>query len=345
MAHLPFTRPTDFLREREFGRKIEASFDFIRAHFRPLGKCLVYIVLPLLLLQGIAGGLLQARMGGVLHTWQTMMARGGAGNQAESLQRLSNLVSGPEYWVAILGSLFSYTLLILTVYGYVVLRLEKQDPLEPVTVQEVWAVVKRRFAGTLASFFGLVFFVILGALAVGIVIGFATSMLRGNLFMVFLMGFTVYGVISYAMVALSLFFIIQLRERKGFFATIGRCFSLVWGKWWSTFGLIFIMMLLVGVLAIVVLSITTLISSPFAATPEQAQTALGRVMSVVAACLNSVSMMALYPLLFLALAFQYFNLVERKEGQGLHALVGTIGAQPEVAPASHAYQPDDEGEY
>lgn len=345
MAHLPFTRPTDFLREREFGHKIEASFDFIRAHFRPLGKCLMYIVLPLLLLQGIAGGLLQARMGGVFNTWKTMISRGGAGNQAESLQRLSNMINGPEYWVTILGSLVSFTLLILTVYGYLVLRLEKEDPLEPVTVREVWAVVKRRFAGTILSFFGLTIIVILGTLAVGIPMALATAFLRGNPFMLVVIVFTIYALMGYAMVALSLFFIVQLRERKGFFATIGRCFSLVWGKWWSTFGLIFIMSLLVGVLALVVLAITSLISSPFTMTPEQAQSVLGRVMSVVAVSLNSVSTMALYPLLFLALAFQYFNLVERKEGQGLHALVDSIGAQPETALASRSYQPDDEGEY
>jgi hypothetical protein len=163
--------------------------------------------------------------------------------------------------------------------------------------------------------------------------------------MVFVTIFAIYAVMCYAMVALSLFFIVQLRERKGFFATIGRCFSLVWGKWWSTFGLIFIMSLLVGVLALVVVAITSFISSPFTMTPEQGQSVLGRVMSVVAVSLNSVSTMALYPLLFLALAFQYFNLVERKEGQGLHALVDTIGAQPEAVPTSRSYQPEDEGEY
>jgi hypothetical protein len=155
MAHLPFTRPTDFLRERDFGRKIEASFDFVRAHFRPLGQCLLYIVLPLFLVQGIASGLLQSRMGGIFTRWRAVAS--GRQGQGESLRRLSEFVSGPEYWVAILASLFSFTLLMLTVYGYVVLRLEKADPTEPVTVREVWAVVRRRFLGALLSLFGLGF--------------------------------------------------------------------------------------------------------------------------------------------------------------------------------------------
>ncbi|RYU78002.1 hypothetical protein [Hymenobacter persicinus] len=344
MAHLPFTRPSDFMRERDFGRKIEASFDFVRAHFRPLGASLLYIVLPLFLLQGIASGLLQARLGGFLVSWRASMIRGKA-NSAESLQQFSDMMSSPEYWVAVVGSLFSFTLLTLTVYGYLVLRLEKTDPTEPVTVREVWALVRSRFWGALASFFGLALVMIVAVLGMATVLGLLSYLLQGNPALVFFVIFALYIGMAYIMVVLSLFFIVQLRERTGFFATIARCFSLVWGKWWSTFGLIVVMLLLLVMLIVVVYGLTSLISSPFAATPTQSPTALARVLSVVAACLNSVAMLALYPLLFLALAFQYFNLVERKEGHGLYALVDSIGGQPESAATPQSFRPEDEGEY
>jgi hypothetical protein len=345
MAHLPFTRPTDFLRERDFGRKIEASFDFVRAHFRSLGQCLLYIVLPLFLVQGIASGLLQARMGGFFSSWRTVVA-GGRHDQGESMRRLTELVSGPEYWITILASLFSFTLLMLTVYGYVVLRLEKADPTEPVTVQEVWAVVRRRFLGALLSLFGLGFGLLVATFGVGMVVALTSAVLmRSNPALVFLFIFLIYVVMAYIMVVLSLFFIVQMRERKGFFATIGRCFTLVWGKWWSTFGLIMIMSVLILMLMLIVLGITSLISNPFMAEPVQSPTVLTRLLAVVATCLNSVASLALYPLLFLAVAFQYFNLVERREGHGLHALVDSIGAQPASVGLSREYRPEDEGEY
>jgi hypothetical protein len=60
-----------------------------------------------------------------------------------------------------------------------------------------------------------------------------------------------------------------------------------------------------------------------------------------------MALIMLYPLLFLALAFQYFNLVERKEGEGLRTLVNRIG-QPAVATQPYAadrYRADEEGEY
>ncbi|TGE22352.1 hypothetical protein E5K00_19105 [Hymenobacter aquaticus] len=343
MNQLTYTRASDFLRERDFGRKIEASFEFVRAHFRPLGRCLLYIVLPIMLIQGIASGLLQSRLGGVLQVWSNLLKSGGRG-QLESMQLASDLIKGPEYWVTIAASLCSFTLLILTVYGYVVLRLEKADPAESVTVPEVWAVVRQRFVGALLSFFGLAFLLFAVVIALALAGSLLVVLITKNPGLIVLLILAMYGAMGYAAVVLSLFFIVQIRERTGFFATIGRCFSLVWGKWWSTFGLILVMSLLIMMLVVVVFGLTSLISNPFAgATARPDAGSLGAVLPIVASCLNSVAVLALYPLLFLALAFQYFNLVERKEGQGLYSLVDAIGAQPQPAP--RRYQPDDEGEY
>jgi hypothetical protein len=169
--------------------------------------------------------------------------------------------------------------------------------------------------------------------------------MRSSPALVFVFIFLIYAVMGYIMVVLSLFFIVQMRERTGFFATIGRCFTLVWGKWWSTFGLIVVMSLLLLMLILVVFGITSLINNPFAAEPLQSPSVLTRLLAVVATCLQSVASLALYPLLFLALAFQYFNLVERREGHGLHALVDSIGAQPEPFSQPRSFQPEDEGEY
>ncbi|MCB2378229.1 hypothetical protein LGH70_11580 [Hymenobacter sp. BT635] len=344
MKHLSFTHASDFLRERDFGRKIEASFDFVRAHFRPLGRCLLYIVLPLMLIRGIAGGLLQARLGGIFTSWRRVISPG-QGNQAEALRVMSDLLSGPEYWVTIVAALCSFTLMILTVYSYVVLRLEKEDPAEPVTVAEVWAIVRQRFLGALLSFFGLGLLTMLAVLVMAIVAALLGAVLLKSPVIIALLIFVVYGAMGYAMVVLSLFFIVQIRERTGFFATISRCFSLVWGKWWSTFGLIFVMALLIMMLGLVVFGITSLISSPMLLTNQSSTSALSNLLSIVTSCLNSVAMLALYPFLYLALAFQYFNLVERKEGQGLYSLVDSIGTQPAAVAAPRSYQPDDEGEY
>ncbi|GAA4375103.1 hypothetical protein [Hymenobacter koreensis] len=340
MRHLPFTHPSHFLKERDFGQKIEASFDFVRAHFRPLGRALLYIVLPAMLISGILSGLMQAQLMGMLVGWQEMAK---SGNSAAVLSTMSDFFSQPEYWGAVIGGLISFVLLTLTVYGYLVLRLEKETS-EEVTVREVWQLVRQRFGGAILAFLGLGLVFVVGMMGLGLVLGILMSIMR-NFVTVILFVVGLYGSIFYFAVTLSLFFIIWMRERQGFFASLRRCFQLIWGKWWSTFGLLFVMGLLLMVVLILVSAVVSLIGLPFISAEIGGDTPpINRVISVVSSCIQSVVALGLYPLLLLAPAFQYFNLVERKEQEGTYLLVDAIG-QPATPVAPRAVRPDEEGEY
>jgi hypothetical protein len=66
--------------------------------------------------------------------------------------------------------------------------------------------------------------------------------------------------------------------------------------------------------------------------------------AIVSSGLGSLLNLLIYPPLLIALAFQYFNLVERHDGVGLHNMVHQLGQTP-VAVANAAYRPDEEGEY
>lgn len=336
MSSLAFTQPADFLKERDFGQKIEASFDFVRAHFRPFGKCLLYIVLPAALLSGIGAGLMQAR----LQTYMPqMMAAQRAGRQV--LFSMTNFLVSPEYLLALIASFFTFTLLILTTYGYLTLCLTRADPAAEITVAEVWALVRRRLLGTLLAtlgLFGIMMVAVLpfmGVIGLVQVIGPSAGVLMPVLY---------FGLI-YFMIALSLFYIIWVREELGFFATLRRCFYLIWGKWWSTFGLIFVMGMIIGLMAIVFFIPQSFLNVGTLLTPNA--TPPNGLLVVAVNTLSTMALIMLYPLLFLALAFQYFNLVERKEGEGLRTLVSRIG-QPAGAAQPYAadrYRADDEGEY
>ncbi|QIL75622.1 hypothetical protein [Hymenobacter sp. HDW8] len=336
MPRLAFTQPADFLKERDFGQKIEASFDFVRAHFRPFGKCMLYIVLPAALLTGIGTGLMQSRLQLYMQQVKTAARTGNA-----SMAPLVDFIGSPEYVLAILGSLLTFMLLILTTYGYMTLTLSKADSAADIEVADVWALVRRRFFGTLLATLGLAVVMIAATLPILGVFGLLSVLgsMAGLLLPV------AYIATFYVMVSLSLFHIIWVREELGFFATLRRCFYLVWGKWWSTFGLIMVMLLIIGMMAIVFfipqsfLNITSIIT-PDAASPNA-------LLVVAVNTMSSMALMMLYPLLFLAIAFQYFNLVERKEGEGLHRLVGRIG-QPAVVDqpvAAARYRAEEEGEY
>jgi hypothetical protein len=134
-------------------------------------------------------------------------------------------------------------------------------------------------------------------------------------------------------------------ENTGFGTTLSRCLRLTRGKWWSTLGLLFVMSLMLGLLLAIVGGVLSWLAysvgSLFVSsvTPNN----LG-LFTVIATTVGGLFNLAIYPPLLIALAFQYFNLVERQEAIGMRNMVNQLGqAPPSVNPA--ASRPEDEGEY
>lgn len=299
-----FTQEADFRQERDFGQKIGATFEFMGAHWRPLGKCLLYFVLPAALLMGLAAGITQTQA-----DWGSL-SRGGTGRFNSSIYYQG------YYWISIGTQLICHSLLGATLLGYVRARMELPAT-EDVTPRLVGEQI-RRFAPWLllvSTLMGLV-----------TVIGF---------FLLAIPGF-------YLSVALSLSWAVLVFEEAGVGQSMRRSMSLLGGHWWATLGLILIVFIIISLLGIVfqlpqyvaivgrVLHWSWLTSDPI---------------MVAAGVLASVGHILLYVPLHLALAFQYFNLIEKKEGLGLRHLISSLGTT--TAPTVHnaAFRPDDEGEY
>jgi hypothetical protein len=312
-----FTHEPDFRQKRDFWQKINATFGFIGVHWRPLGRVLLYLAVPAALLQGILTALFQSQMLGLLHESTANYSVNSAWVSQRMMYR--ETFFSPLYYLNAAVSVLFFTVLILSVYGYLLRCLYPTTPGAPVTVADVWEVVKRKFLGTFLSTIGL-------ALIVGV--GFIVLFIPG----------------IYLAIALSLFFIVHTVEDTDFISTISRCISLTSGKWWSTFGLIFIMglmmsMVLFGIMSIfgIVVGVKGLLMTT-SGLPQAAIIGF----TAVTQLLN----LFIYPPLLLALAFQYFNLVERKEGVGLHSLIDQLGQAPTAAaPGASTYRPTEEGEY
>jgi hypothetical protein len=313
-----YDQATDFWQERDFGQKFSAVFEFLRVHWRPLGRVLLYLVGPLALVQSLVVVLLQ---------YQLFSSVGRLYRLSSSYNMGMNFMqffTSPTYFGGtLLGAAF-YSVLVLSVYGYLLECLYPTQPGQPIGVAQVWAIVKRRFVGTFFSLFGLGLLVMAG------------------LFVFFIPGL-------YLSVALSLFFIVHLVEGSDFVATISRCLSLIKGKWWSTFGLIFMMLLLAGLLlrgATIVLGIVGVGLSGAGLLGGLSHHALNLpVLSAVFGVLSTLAALLIYPLLLLAIAFQYFNLVERREGVGLRTLIQQLGQPAPTTPDHATYRPHEEGEY
>jgi len=317
-AALRYDQALDFWQERDFGQKFSAVFDFLRVHWQPLGRVLLYLVGPLALLQAILLVVMQYQLFGSLGRFGRPDSPYGLG------MNFAGFFTSPTYFGStLLGTAF-YAVLVLSVYGYLLECLYPSQPGQPIGVPQVWAVVKQQFVSTFFSLLGLGLLVLVG-------------------FFVFLIP----GV--YLSVALSLFFVVKLVEGGDFATTLSRCLSLIKGKWWSTFGLIFMMLLLVGLLlrgATLVLGLVVAGLAGAGLLGGLSHSLLNpTVLLAVFGVLSTLGVLLVYPLLLLTIAFQYFNLVERREGVGLRALIQQLGQPAPAGPHHATYRPDEEGEF
>jgi hypothetical protein len=327
-----FTRESDFRQERDFGAKIGATFEFLGAHWRPLGKCLAYFVLPVTLVLGVGLGLMTNGMWNMASQAQSAQSGNIAQQYDDTFSFAASSMGG--LGVAMLGGLASFIMLMSTVYTYVRLLLAKETASLP-TPSEVWVEIKHTLGRML-----LAFALLIGIyLALAVVFGLLAAGLGA---FVFLLIFLLFPALVYISVPFSLYFPVLLLEQSSIMGAWRRCFYLVRGHWWSTLGLLLVAGLIQSTMTILfVLPQYAVMIGKMLKIPGLDSDALG----IAAQCLYAAGTVLTYPVSLLALVFQYFNLVEQKEGLGLRTLVDSIGTGP--APVAHdqAYRPDDDGEY
>ena len=330
-AKMKYTREADFRRERDFGAKIAATFEFVAAQFKPLFKCLAYFVLPGALLAGIGMGLFMSKMLAMMPP----VSSTGHGPMVVARNYSSNPFAGTSFvsiGLATVGFLAAFLLLSSTVYGFVRVRMNLPAD-EIVQPAQVWAYISQRLGRVVGAWLLLTLVMLVGMGAVG-----GSLALLGPGFVVFL-----FLPLVWATVCLGLYFPALWMEDEGVLAALRRSFYLVKGKWWSTLGLYLIISFITGIINYVFLiPVYGLMMTRMVLKLPGSDSEL---LSVAAMSIYALGWIFTACLPLLAMLFQYFNLVERKEGVGLRLLVGTLGqtAAPQVSSA--AYQADEEGEY
>lgn len=292
-------RKISFYEKRDFGDKINVTFAFLRQNFIPLGKSILYIAGPFILLLAIVSGIYQAT---ILNT------DGGAFDFSAVMTQGS---------LATFLSIFVSALLITVVYAYLVLYVERND-YQHISPSDVWDTVKSNYLSMALSIF--VYSILVG-------IGFMLLIIPGFILLA----------------ALSFLFIIQMKERISFGDAFSRCFKLVSDNYLSTLGLIFVMSILIFIInMIVTLPFTIALGVPAyfslsATTALSDADGLVKVMYIVLQIVSALVSHLLYAILLVAVAFQYANLVEKKEAAGLLKSVETIGTPQEADDEDETY--------
>ncbi|MEZ0541601.1 hypothetical protein [Fibrella arboris] len=293
-----------FEQRRDFGEKINATFAFATEQIRGLALALLYIVGPVALIGGIISGYGQSELLGTATSATT---------PDKLLSLYASIFSGSRL-IGMVFQLLAYVLTSLVTFSYI--RLYRQQLNEqPIEVSAVWAEVQQYIGtGVLLS--------IASALMVGF--GFALLVLPG-----------IYMIVALTLAPAALVF-----ERQEVGQAISRSFKLVSGNWWSVCGLLFVVGIVVSILGMVFTLPAGIVGGLFGAGLLKDVT----ILSTVFTALASVGGAVLQGLSATATAFQYFSLIEEKEGTGLLHQIESIGGTTQ-RPGMTSLNREEEGEY
>jgi hypothetical protein len=276
--------------QRDFGDKINATFQYVGQNFRSLGLALLYIVGPVALVAGIMSGLMQSYMLRLVD--ESATAR--TANPLFAFQMLG-FFSSPTFWLAMLFGLLANVVVVLVTYSH--MKVYERQNGHDVLVADVWAEVQP-------------------AIGRAVVISLLGSVITAvGMAFLFIPGIYVAVVLSLALAVTSF-------EGTSFGETWERCFKLIRDKWWSTFGLIVVMAIIVAIVGMI-FAVPALIITFFTGAkmlPDASTTWL-----VVGNVIGLIGRTMLNAVLYMAIGFQYTNLVERQEGRGLISAIDSIG--------------------
>ena len=283
---LQTSQKINFREERDFGQKLNATFHFIRSNFKALFRTVLLYVTPVALVSGILSGLYQARL---------LKKIGNNGYESYAELSFFEQVNSLNYYAYLFFMLVSVLMLMLTVHSFMVVYQDEEGEVEPAAV---WQHVKENLVKVIYSGVALAVITLLGLVLLG------------------------FGV--YLSIVFSLFVIIMVREELDFIPTVERCFYLIKGNWWATFGFLFMVGLIQSVIgwlpALPAMLIPTL-------RMFEVPGAESDVLLVFLNALAGVLTVFVYAISAVAIGFQYYNLVEKQDGIGYMEQADRIGRQ------------------
>lgn len=320
---------------RDFSKKMNATIEFIRQNFKALFKCLLFIAGPPVLLSSILiGGFYGDYMGFIT---------GGMRGGPLAAEEMQNYLLSAGFWLQILGAaIFGFVagaLTLAVIYNYILEYDEKKT--NKIEVNDIWIRVRK----TIGMYMGTMIMY-----AIAMVVSYFVILIPMFIFalaqspvLIFFGAILIFVGIIYVWINFSLIFIIRAYEKIGFFSAVSRSFYLIKGKWWSTFGIIFIT-------GFVQSTISSLFLIPwyigfFVKMMHTIQNEAFEEPSLVSELVNDAFFVLyflvsflLYVIPLVAISFQYFNLVELKESRGLMSKIDTIGQAPtESTPSDEHY--------
>lgn len=278
--------PIVLLQQRDFGQKINATFEFVIQNFKPLMLALLYIAGPPALIGGFFMGSYQSNILGI----QKQILGGDSSDFPFSA--VYEMGGSVLILTVFLGIASVAASLVVNAY-----MLEYEEGNRNITPEIVW----NRLKNYIGRGIGYSIVMVLFALA-------------ATLF------FILPGI--YVSVTLSLMYMVMMRENLDLGDTFRRCFYLIQDKWWSTFGLLIIVGIISGIIGYI-FQIPTLIVT--VTSFFKIGDGMNDIWMTIGGVISTVGSVLVRSLVLVAVVFQYYNLVERREGSGIISAIDNIG--------------------
>ncbi len=297
MEHSP---KIEFYKKRDFSATLNDTFVFIRENGWPYLKVQLLIAGPVLLIINILTNQLQM---GFMNPFEI----------AQSENFLADMLQ--IYGMALVASLVAGSLVPSITYGY--MKVYQTTSPEDISTAQVTRGLGKRFISLFI--FGIISVLII---AVGAIFLFLPAIYFG--------------------VVLSLGASIMIFEDTDPFQALSRCFTVIRDNFFNT-------LLLVIVVGLIAYFVSALFSLPQGimygiwtfSSLESGSTAempgYMQALSILFSVFQSFGNIVTYSLIYVALAFQYANLIERKESRGLMSRIGAMGEEQQQEDEDEVY--------
>ena len=308
---------------RSFSQKLEGTFDFVRVTAKPLFKSLFFFTTPFVL---VGTFLVTNFLTATFNLGENMGS--GAEANVEEIAAIGFSAMG-----FLLLMVFAGSMIMAVVYS--VFRCYEERESADFTTAQVWEKTKKIYWQIFGTVFlyGVIFFVLYLIILIPFSLLFA--------FLSVLMIPVIYIFFGFFLVVMLTALPTQIYERKGIGTALNQAFRLLKGKWWSSLGLLLLLMLIYNAV-IVVFSLpfygNLLIG--FFSTSEidlMAETPLWQeALNYIFGAILLLGSFMTYSLPLSGMTLQYFSLSEEKDAKSLISRIEDFGKKEEE---------EDQGEY
>ena len=284
----------ELLKVRDFGELISDTFLFFRENLKPLLSCFFIFCGFFLLASALFSSLQQIKIADLA----TSSLNDQNLFQPKSLFGSDKFAAfGIEYLLSMIMIVLNYVAMHVVIYSYICLYREKGNI--PPTTEEIWGYFKYFFLKILGSGILLVLLLIVATL------------------LCFFPGVYLYPI-------LALVFPIMIFENTTFGYAFNRSFRLIKNNWWTTFGAIFVMGLIVSFASAIIVLPTSLLNAGNLFLHIGKGTHFSVIISVITAVLTSLChVFYILPLILMSLC--YFSLTEQLDSTGLMGRIEQLG--------------------